>query len=151
MKTKRLIGFAFLIFFILSPFIKAQDLNVHYMIGEKPSAVTKKYGKPNHQDTSDPAMICMFYQTKTHRMIFVANTEGVYQSEANASFDSQSKAKKVLDDLISSSTANGFVSDTISVSDFQIHKSGVKVELRMNENKISRQFEISIKARKTEE
>jgi len=39
--------------------------------------------------------------------------------------------------------------DTVSTSDFRLDKSGVKVDLQLYENKLSKKFEISVKANKT--
>jgi len=96
-------------------------------------------------------MMCMFYQTKTNRMIFVANTKAVYQSEANASYDSDGKARKEIDAFISGSVSAGFEVDSVSASDFHLHKPGVRVDLQLSENKISKQFEISVKANRSED
>ena len=79
METLKLIIVLLFVSFLIPTLLTAQDINVHLMIGEKQSAVTKKYGKPVHQDNSSPEMMCMFYQTKTIRMIFVSNSGGVYQ------------------------------------------------------------------------
>ena len=151
MKTHNSVIMILSFLLLISPLLTCQDLNVHYLIGEKQSAVTKKYGKPNHQDNSSPEMMCMFYQTKTNRMIFVANTEAVYQSEANASYDSDGKARKEIDAFISGSVSAGFEVDTVSASDFHLHKPGVRVDLQVSENKISKQFEISVKANRSED
>ena len=58
-------------------------------IGKKQSDVIKKYGNPVHQDNSNPDMLCMFYQSGTNSMIFVANAQGVYQAEANVSYSAE--------------------------------------------------------------
>ena len=132
-------------------FLSAQDISVHYFIGKPKSDVIKKYGNPAHQDNSDPNMMCMFYQTKTLRMIFVANKNGVYQSEATASYDSESKARNVVDNFIATSIKNEFAVDTVSVNDFQLYKTGVKAALQMSENKISKNYDVSVKANRSED
>jgi len=96
-------------------------------------------------------MMCMFYQTKTNRMIFVSNQEGVFQSEATVNYDSETKARSVIDDFISTSIKNEFTIDTVSVNDFQLSKTGVKVTLQLSENKISKSFDVSVKANKSED
>jgi hypothetical protein len=113
--------------------------------------VIKKYGNPAHQDNSDPNMMCMFYQTKTNRMIFVSDKDGVYQSEATASYGAESKARSVVDNFISGSVANGFAVDTVSINDFQLSKTGVKADLQISENKITKNFDISVKANRSED
>lgn len=143
---------SFLIILVLIPLlVHSQDIGVHKMIGKSTTSVIQKYGKPVHQDNSDPAMICMFYQTQTKRLIFVSNSSGVFQAEATASYDTKSSARSELDDFISESVANGFIPDTISTDDFFLQKPGVKVDLQFNENKITKKFEISVKARKSED
>ena len=41
--------------------------------------------------------------------------------------------------------------DTVTTSDFHLHKKGTKVDLQMNENKLSKKFDIRIKANKVED
>lgn len=144
----------FVSFFLVCLFpvlLIAQDISVQYLIGKSKSDVIKKYGNPAHQDNSDPNMMCMFYQTKTTRMIFVSNKEGIYQSEATINYGTEAKAKNVVDDCIRSSLADGFKVDTVSVNDFQLYKSGIKASLQMSENKITKSFDVSVKANKSED
>ena len=132
-------------------FLFAQDISVHYLIGKSKSAVIKQYGNPAHQDNSNLDMMCMFYQTKTTRMIFVSNKEGIYQSEATINYGTEAKARNVVDDCIKSSLADGFKVDTVSVNDFQLSKTGVKATLQLSENKISKSFDVSVKANRSED
>jgi len=113
--------------------------------------VIKKYGNPVHQDNSNPDMMCMFYQTKTNRMIFVSDKDGVYQSESTSNFDSEINARHTVDDLIKNSLTDGFAVDSVSTNDFQIHKTGVKADVQMTENKITKNFDVSVKAHKSED
>ncbi len=131
--------------------IFGQNISVQNLIGKTKSDVIKIYGNPVHQDNSDPAMMCWFYQDKTTRMIFVSNKEGVYQSEATVSYTSESSARNAVDKLISNSINDGYKVDTISAGDFQIHKPGVKSDLQISENKITKNFVVSVKAKKSEE
>jgi len=131
--------------------IFSQDIGVHKMIGKSTINVIQKYGKPAHQDNTDPAMVCMFYQNQIKRMIFVSNKSGVYQAEATATYNTESSARNDVDKFISESISDGFIPDTISTNDFFIHKTGVKVDLQLTENKISKKFEVSVKARKSED
>jgi hypothetical protein len=140
-----------ILFFSVTALVKAQDIKVHFMISENQSAVTNKYGKPVHIDKSNPDMVCMFYQTNTHRMIFVADQQSIYQSEASVSYATEENARKEVDELINSSVLKGFVVDTVSISDFYLHKTGVKADLRLSENKISKKFEVSVKAHRSED
>jgi len=148
MKTYNiLITFLFLFFF--SFLLPAQDINVHNYIGKKQSEVIKKYGKPVHQDNSSPSMQCMFYKSGSNSMIFVADAEGVYQAEANVSYGNEKEARSDINSFISNSVSNGFAVDTVSTSDFRLLKSGVKVDLQMVENKLSKKFEIRVKANRS--
>ncbi len=151
MKTIKMFFALFFLIFIIPDLLTAQDISVHYFIGKPKSDVIKKYGKPAHQDNSDPNMMCMFYQTKTNRMIFVSNKEGVYQSEATVNYSSEVNARTAVNDLIKASVTEGFTIDTVSVNDFQLYKPGVKADLQMTENKIKKNYDLSLKAHRSEE
>ena len=151
MKTSNCFFVTFFLICLIPPFLIAQDINVHKFIGKTKSDVIKKYGNPAHQDNSNPDMMCMFYQTKTNRMIFVSDKNGVYQSQSTANFSSEAGARKAVDELIKNSVADGFAVDTVSTNDFQLHKTGVKTDLQISENKITKNFDVSVKARKSED
>lgn len=149
MKTqKKLLASLFLI--CLFPFfIIAQDISVHNMIGKTQNYVINKYGKPVHRDKSNPAMDCIFYKTKDKRLTFVADQKGVFQAEANASYSSENKARNALNDFITGSISESFIVDTVSTEDFVLNKEGVNVELQLCANKITKKYEIRVKARRT--
>ncbi|QQS36708.1 MAG: hypothetical protein IPM56_01755 [Ignavibacteriales bacterium] len=129
----------------------AQDIKIHELIGKKKSELVKKYGNPVHQDNSNPNIICMFFKSKSASIIFVSDKDGVFQAEATASYDSESSARKQIDNFISSSMEKEYSVDTVTTSDFRLHKHGVKVELQIAENKLSKQYDIKVKANRTEE
>jgi hypothetical protein len=136
---------------MLFPFlVYSQSIEVHNLIGKPRSEVIKKYGNPVHKDESNPAMICMFYKSKTTSMIFVSDKNGVYQAEATKSCDDQKNARSDIDSFISNSVKNGFTVDTVSVNDFELQKKGAKVDLQLSENKIAKNYEIRVKANRTE-
>jgi hypothetical protein len=151
MKTKEIFFVSFLLICLTPVLLSAQDISVHKFIGKNRNDVVKKYGNPVHQDNSDPNMMCMFYQTKTNRMIFVSDKGGVYQSEATANYNTETKARSVVDNFISSSVADGFAVDTVSINDFQLHKTGVKADLQISENKITKNFDVNVKANRSED
>jgi len=151
MKTKNFFFISFFLMCLVPILLSAQDISVHKFIGMKKSDVIKKYGNPVHQDNSNPDMMCMFYQTNTNRMIFVSDKGGVYQSESTTNYSAETDAKTAVDDLIKNSLTDGFAVDTISVNDFQIHKTGVKADVQMTENKITKNFDVSVKAHKSED
>lgn len=124
----------------------SQKHHVEEMIGKKLSEVTAVYGKPVHQDKSNPAMICVFYQNQTEQKTFVANQSGVFQAEVNLKFDNKSKANQMISDYISQCQKNGFVSDTLNVNEFNISKTGTRVNLSLFENNYSKKYEVKIKA-----
>lgn len=144
----------FLLLIVITQFtiqIYSQDLTVHTMIGKSQSDVIKKYGNPVHKDNSDPSMVCMFYRNSDRTMVFVADREGIYQAELNIIKPSEQTARKLADEIILSSATFDFITDTISASDFHLHKTGVKADLQLYENKISGKYEIRVKAYRTED
>ena len=151
MKTKKIFFGSFLLICLIPVLLVAQDISVHKFIGKTKADVIKKYGNPVHQDNSDPNMMCMFYQTKTNRMIFVSDKTVVYQSEASVNYSSETKARNAVDNFITGSIADGFAVDTISINDFQLSKTGIKADLQINENKITKNFDVSVKAHRSED
>ena len=151
MKTRNYFFVSFFLMCLIPILLSAQDISVHKFIGKPKSDVIKKYGNPAHQDNSNPDMMCMFYQTKTSRMIFVSNKDGIYQSEATTNYSSEANARTAVDELINNSVTDGFVIDTVSTNDFQLHKTGVKTDLQISENKITKNFDVSVKAHKSED
>lgn len=151
MKTRKYFFVSFFLMCLIPVLLSAQDISVHKYIGKTKADVIKKYGNPAHQDNSNPDMMCMFYQTKTNRMIFVSNKDGVYQSEATNNYASETNARNAVDELIKNSIADGFAVDSISVNDFQVHKTGVKADVQVSENKITKNFDVSVKAHKSED
>ncbi|MFZ2864070.1 MAG: hypothetical protein WA440_04890 [Ignavibacteriaceae bacterium] len=148
MKTKTIFFIAILLIILISELVFGQDIRVHTLIGKPRKEIIKKYGNPVHQDKSNPDMICMFYETKTNRMIFVSDNIAVYQAEASVYYDSEAKARAAIDDFISESVADDFVVDTVSVNDFQLSKAGINADLQIKENKITKKFDVTVKARR---
>jgi hypothetical protein len=153
MTMKTITFFCIIIFLICFVFVEtsAQDISVQNLIGKSKSEVIKKFGKPVHQDNSNPAMICMFYQDKTTRMIFVSNKDGVYQSEATVTYSTETLARKAVDKFIINSVADGFDVDTVTTNDFEVHKKGIRTDLQLSENKITKKYVVSVKARSSED
>ena len=151
MKTKSIFFISFFLICLIPIFLSAQDISVHKFIGKAKNEVIKAYGNPVHQDNSNPAMVCMFYQNKTKRMIFVSDQDGVYQSEATATYDTKEKAIEEVNTFISGSVADGFAVDTVSINDFQVYKTGIKADLQIAENKITKNFDVSVKAHRSED
>ena len=150
MKTVKLYSVDILLAILFSGIIYSQNIYVHYYIGKSRTNVEKTYGKPLHIDTSTPQMVCMFYQDKTNRFIFVSDNKGVYQAEVYKSYTTKKQIEKDVKNLISKSISNGFEADTITTSDFEIRKRGVKADIQISENKITRKYDLKIKAVRTE-
>jgi hypothetical protein len=131
---------------LLSDKLIAQDINVYNLIGKKLSEVIKIYGKPVHQDKSNPAMVCTFYKGDDGTMAVVSDNKGVYQAETYKSYSSSASARSEIDKSISRAISKGFTCDTVSIDDFQIIKSGIKSTLQVNKNKISNKTDVHAKA-----
>jgi hypothetical protein len=149
MKTYYVIFKLFLALVLIPVSIFAQDIEVHKLIGKSQSDVIKEYGKPVHQDNSNPAMVCMFYKTNANSMIFVSDKDGVYQAEATATYNKEMEARSAIDDFISGSISDGYAVDSVTTSDFHLQKTGVKVDLQISENKLSKKFDIRVKANRS--
>ena len=149
MKTFYFFASLCIVLFFLSTMNFAQDINVHYYIGKKTSDVIKKFGNPVHQDNSNPSMQCMFYKNSSGNMIFVSDEAGIYQAESTTSYNKQSDARSSIGSFISGSVSEGFSVDTLSTSEFDLKKAGVKVNLQVFENKSSQKFDIRVKANRT--
>ena len=135
----------------LNSFLISQNLNVHDMIGENLDVVIKTFGKPAHQDRANKAMECMFYKTKNYQMVFVANEEGVYQAEGSNSVTSKSSAEGIINDFLKDCKDKGFIIDTLNVSEFNLKKPGVKMNISLFENTFSAKYEVKVKANRSEE
>ena len=151
MKINNLIFKYFLFSAIITCLSIAQDISVHNFIGKSQKDVVKKYGKPVHKDNSNPEMICSFYKNGSNTMIFVADKKGIYQAEASKSYDTEDNARSEIDALITTSIAHSFLIDTVSINDFKLAKSGVKVNLQMCENKLTNKFDIRVNAKRSED
>ncbi len=146
MNTKLSYFLSILLFLFIAFTIEAQDIKVYNFIGKKTSVVLKKYGKPAFRDKSNPNMDCMFYQSKTKKIVFVSDADGVYQAEASAYFNSKKAAKKTLNKVIRNSVLNKFMIDTLSVNNFSLQKKGVIVELHFARNIYKKKYEVYLKA-----
>jgi hypothetical protein len=139
-----------LLSFLFAGSTTAQDLEIYKFIGKPLTQVIQHYGKPVHQDKSNPAMVCSFYQTNTYRYVFVSNQKGVYQAEGNVSFSSSGSATQTITELIGELQSAGFESDTVGVGDYNLLGPGVKLNITLFENSYSKKYEVKIKANKSE-
>lgn len=150
MKIFKILLLLLILLCLLSGKLIAQDINVYNMIGKKLSEVIKIYGKPIHQDKSNPAMVCTFYKGDNGTMTFVSDKNGVYQSETYKSYNSSGVARSDINKSISKAISKGFKCDTVSVDDFELTKKGVRSTLQVNKNKITKKTDVHAKAVRTE-
>lgn len=150
MKTK--IKIVFLILFSAA-FVSnyyAQQVKYCQMIGKDINDIIKAYGKPVHQDLSNPDMKCVFYQTKTSRTTFVVGKDGVYQIQADLSYDTEKEAVKSIDGFLNDCGAQSYEIDTLSVGNYNIKAPGVKMSLNLFQNTYLKKYEVKFKADKSE-
>lgn len=134
--------------FVFCSVIYSQSVPVYEMIGKRVSSVTNTYGKPAHSDKSDPTLECMFYQTQTLRMVFVADKDGVFQAESTRSLNSSGSAKSHLDEIIRGCLAKEMTVDTLNAEDFKAVGDNVKAEITLFQNSYSKKYEVRVKATK---
>lgn len=146
-KKKKKLWLFFLLLIIPSTFL-AQSRPVYDMIGRKISTISDSYGKPTYHDKSSPEMECIFYKSKTNRMVFVGNREGIFQAEMCTTITDAGRARKVFDDIIAKSMKSGFKSDTLSNDMVNLVRPGTNVDLSIFHNTYAKQFEINLKAKK---
>jgi hypothetical protein len=149
MNTFRLALSVIIIFFI-SAIASAQDINVHKAIGKKQSEVIKLFGSPAHQDNSNSSMRCMFYKGANYTLTFVADEKGVYQAEASATYEDELKARAALTKLLQGCCKEEYKVDSVSVSDYDVSRPGVRADIKLAENKTNNKFDIRIKAARSE-
>ena len=136
------------VFFLLiySSVIYSQKVPVYEMIGKRVKSVTNTYGKPVHRDKSDPTLECLFYQTKTLRMVFVAGKTGVFQAESTRGLNSSNSAKKHLSAIIAGCIEKGINVDTLNAEDYKISNDKMRAEVTLFQNSYSKKYEVRVKA-----
>ena len=150
MKSKMKLFSLIIISVAITSNYSAQQVKYCQMIGKKIDDVIKTYGKPVHQDLSNPDMKCIFYQTKTSRTTFIAGQEGVYQIQADLSFDTEKEALKSIDTFLGDCGSQSYEIDTLSVGNYNIWAPGVKMSLNLYQNTYLKKYEEKFKADKTE-
>ncbi|MBM4171269.1 MAG: hypothetical protein FJ214_05305 [Ignavibacteria bacterium] len=120
------------------------------MIGKSVNDVVNTYGKPVHQDLSNPDMKCVFYQTKRSRAAFIADKTGVYQIQVDLSFNTEKDAIRSIDDFLLDCGSESYQIDTLGVGNYDIRSSGVKMNLSLFENKYAKKYEVKFSANRSE-
>ena len=150
MKTITKISITVLIFLMTLTNITAQQVKYCQMIGKNVNDIIKTYGKPVHQDLSDPNMKCIFYQTKTSRTTFISDKGGVYQVQADLSYDTEKEAMRSIDEFLSDCGSQSYEIDTLSAGNYNIKASGVRMSLNLFQNTYLKKYEVKFKAEKSE-
>jgi hypothetical protein len=150
MKRIQLISFMlFLAVFSLSNSY-SQGISVYKMIDKSIDQVINYYGKPVHQDNSNPGMKCIFYKTKTTQIVFVADKSGVYQVEYTCDYNSRNGANSAIDSFIKECYTGDFKVDTVNVQEYNFSRKGAKMNLSLLENKYANNYKLILKANRKE-
>lgn len=143
----------FISVFVLNQIIPSpnisQNLKVYQIIGKKIDFVISKFGKPAHQDRSNPNMQCIFYKTNNSQSVFVSDNEGVFQAECSYNYSSKSSANVELNNFLTKCKNEGYEIDTINSAEYDLSSSGVKINATLFENNFSKKYEIKVKANKS--
>ena len=151
MKTGiKILGFTTLFVLVFPQVLFSQDTTICHLLGKSSQAVINKYGKPLHQDKSNPSMECTFYQSKTARMAFIANKSGVYQIQVDYYYNSKIEAEKAINGFLSKCGTKSMQIDTLNTGDYKIMGEGVRMNLTLFENTYSKKYEVKFKADKSE-
>lgn len=133
-------------FLLLFPSLTAQDVFAYKFIDKPRSEVIQKYGKPVHMDNSDPSMVCMFYKKGNDQMVFVSDQNTVFQVDVTKSFSSKAGAMNALDEILSDAAKENYTTDTLSVSEYELNKSGVSFTTVLMHNDNLSKYEVRVKA-----
>ena len=136
--------------FLFTSFIYAQGKASYDMIGKNANEVIKTFGKPVHQDNSNPSMRCLFYKTAAEQIIFVADKNGVYQIESTEWYNSKNAAQKAFDKFISDCLAKGFTRDSIDVYNYVLRRPGSRIELSFFGDTSQNRYQVIAKANRSE-
>ncbi len=117
---------------------------IYEMIGENVSQVIRTFGKPQHHDKSNPEMECLFYQTKTYRIAFVANGSGVYQAEKCIFCSGKKNARQQFENVLKKCRDCGMKTDSLDTHKYEITGKNVRADLSLFENTFSKNFEVRI-------
>lgn len=120
------------------------------MIGKKIKDVIRTYGKPAYHDKSDPEMECVFYQTKSYRMVFVSNKTAVYQVEKCTFCGGKKVACNNFEKLLQRCKDNGFAADSLDTYEYNLVGDNVRLNIKVYENTVTNKFEVQMKASERE-
>lgn len=136
---------------LLSITTQAQEIKVHNFIGKAITEVSAFYGKPVHQDNSNPDMVCTFYRLPNRNYTFVSDVKGVYQANATITYNTKDESKKAIDVFLKDCLSNDYTVDTISTEKYKLRRQGNKMELNLSPIANSENFQIIIEAKKSDD
>jgi len=133
-------------FLLLQLSLTAQDVFAYHFIDKPRAEVIQKYGKPIHMDKSDPSMVCMFYKKGSDQMVFVSDQNSVFQVDITKTFSSKASAMNQIEELLAKAANESYTTDTLSVSEFELKKSGISFTAMLMHNDNLSKYEVRVKA-----
>ena len=128
----------------------AQLLNIQRFIGRSQTELINELGTPVHFDDSNPSMMYMSYNLLSLKCI--ADQNGIYKVELTRNYTSEKEAYDDINDFISCSVRDGFISDSLSARKYILNKSDIHTEITLEQINDSPYLELKINAsRKSEE
>jgi hypothetical protein len=149
MQTQKLI-LTVIILLLASSMLFAQEMKYCEMIGKDVKEVLRVYGKPVHQDLSNPSMKCVFYQSKSSRAAFISDQDGVYQIQVDLTYDSEKEAQKSISKFLLNCVQNDYKVDTLDITNFAVKAPSIKMNLNLFRNDYLNKYEIKFKADRSE-
>jgi hypothetical protein len=122
----------------------AQLINIQRFIGRSQIDLINELGQPVHFDNSKPSMMLMSYNLFS--LSFIADQNGIYKVELTRSYTSEKEAYDDINDFITCSTRDGFVSDSVAANKFILNNNAIKTEIILEQIKDSPYLELKINA-----
>lgn len=127
----------------------AQLINIHRFIGRSQVDLINELGQPVHFNDSNPSMMIMSYNLFS--LSCIADQNGIYKVELTRNYTSEKAAYDDINDFITCSIRDGFVSDSVSANKYILSSKDIQTEISLAQLKESPYLELKINAlRKTE-
>lgn len=149
METSKLCSKIIILLFVYSCSAFAQGINIYQFIGKPTDAIINEFGKPQHINNSNPSLIYLTYEKPS--IICKADQNGIYQIEMVKNFTSAQEALDEIKELLEKSVSEGFVTDSVSASNYNLYKKGVKTNIVLNEVENSPTIELKVKSTRESE
>ena len=147
MKSFRILSAIFLLSIIS---LNAQDIVIQKFIGKNIKEAITNYGKPSHQDKTDPDMVMTFFKTPNRDYTFVSDSGGIYQANAALRYDNKDLALTALNTFLKDCLATGYVVDTLAAEKFELRYP--KIDMKVSTTSAEKnKYQIIIEAVKREE